>query len=470
MPQRTRFIKKITKRWEDKHTLLCVGLDPRLGELEDKDVFKTILSWSKEIIEETKEYTACYKPNIAFYEQYGPDGLAALEETLKRIPDEIAVLIDAKRSDIGATAQAYAEAIFGRLDADAVTLSPYMGRDAVDPFLCYEDRFIFMLARTSNPTATQVQLQKMEDGTPLYLKMSEIASSWDSRIGLVVAANLPDVLRELRAKFPKVWFLAPGIGAQGGGMEEAVAAGCSLEGLGILPVVARGITAAKNPVQAASEYVHSLQRGVSVGKDRVPMFRSLKERVLLGLVETECFKIGEFTLKSGKKSPFYVDLRRVQSSPELLKLTAKAYATLMEGKKYDRIAGIPAAALPLATAVSLETGIPLIYPRIPVKPHGTGNRVEGAYNKGETVLLLDDLITTGKSKVEAIEVLKEEGLVVEDLAVLIERGKQGREDMEEAGINLYTYIQIEDLLDLCRDEEFITAQMYQNMKDFLKES
>jgi uridine monophosphate synthetase len=160
----------------------------------------------------------------------------------------------------------------------------------------------------------------------------------------------------------------------------------------------------------------------------------LKEKLVNALITTGCFRLGDFTLKSGKKSPFYIDLRRLISDPAALTLAGRAYAMLAKECIFDRLAGIPAAALPLATAAGLALETPMIWPRMPVKDHGTGNRVEGAYSPGERALLLDDLITTGLSKREAVEILRAEGLVVEDLVVLVERGKAGRSDMEGLGV------------------------------------
>jgi uridine monophosphate synthetase len=140
-----------------------------------------------------------------------------------------------------------------------------------------------------------------------------------------------------------------------------------------------------------------------------------------------------------------------------LAAAAEAYASLASGLAYDRIAGIPAAALPLATAACLKLGVPMVWPRMPAKEHGTGNRVEGAFEKGERLLLLDDLITTGASKLEAVEILRAEGLVVSDLAVLIERGKQGRKDMKAAGIDLHAFVHVRELFSVCEELGMVDA-------------
>lgn len=463
------FFERLKEISKEKNTLLCVGLDPRVDVKEGESCIEKIVAFNKRIIEATAEFTLCYKPNSAFYEQYGPEGMVALEKTLEMIPEGIPVILDAKRNDIGATAKAYADATFGYYNVESVTLSPYMGKDSVDPFTEYEGRGVFMLCRTSNPSAGQLQ-DLTVDNKDLYLETARECVSWGDQVGLVVAGNDLEALNAVRSEFPKVWFLSPGIGAQGGTMEEAVSAGMDAEGFGILPVVARGIANADDPAKAAKEYRDALNiaRDKALKGEAKVVADPLRKAVLKGLIDEKCFKTGEFTLKSGLKSPFYIDLRRIMSSPALLKKVARAYATLLKGLKCDRIAGIPVAGLPLATAVSLETGIPMIFPRMTMKAHGTGNCVEGEYQEGETVVLLDDLITTGKSKIEALDVLRGANLKVVDLIVLLERGVQGRKDMTEAGINLHSYAQVEELLEVCYELNLISEQDRDDMLAYAK--
>ncbi len=163
------------------------------------------------------------KLNIAFFEALGAPGWAALERVRRDVPREIVCLVDAKRGDIGSTAERYAEAIFGRLDADAVTLSPYLGEDAIEPFLAHPGRMAFVLARTSNPSAPRIQGLLARD-EPVHMHVARwVAERWpDGRVGLVVGATAPAELDEIRARVPGPAFLVPGVGAQGGDLGAAV--------------------------------------------------------------------------------------------------------------------------------------------------------------------------------------------------------------------------------------------------------
>lgn len=448
------FFDRLSASCHAKNSLLCVGLDPRVDAQTPEEARAKIVTANRALIEATLPYAAAYKPNVAFYEAWGTEGLKALDETLDAITDGTPVILDAKRGDIGPTVEAYAQAAFRHPAVGSLTVAPYMGRDSVDPFLKRREKAVWVLARTSNPSAGEIQDLKYKKA-PLYLKMARIAAGWDRRIGLVVAGNDESALHLLRDALPETWFLCPGIGAQGGTVAGAVASGLRADGLGILTAASREIAQATNPGEKARDLRDQLNAArQKVLADRqtgpVPMTK-LKRRVLEGLIKTECFKLGEFVLKSGIKSPFYVDLRRVTSDPKVLRLVGKAYGQLMRDLEFVRVAGIPVAALPLASAASLETGTPMIYPRIPPKAHGTGNNIEGEWKPGEKVLLLDDLITTGKSKQEAIEVLRGEGLVVTDLVVLLERGSAGRKDMDAAGVRLHAFAQIEEFFGVARD-------------------
>ena len=192
-----------------------------------------------------------------------------------------------------------------------------------------------------------------------------------------------------------------------------------------------------------------------------------KRDLVSGLLKAECFRTGEFKLKSGKISPFYIDLRMIISASTLLEKTASVFGSLLGPLDFVRIAGIPLAGVPLATSVSLLLGVPMVFPRVDRKDHGTGKRIEGAFQRGERIVLLDDLITTGTSKFEAIGILRDEGLVVEDLVVLIERGRKAREELQGQGVRLHAYLGIDELLDMCLELGKIDDSQRQVIDTFL---
>ncbi len=187
-----------------------------------------------------------------------------------------------------------------------------------------------------------------------------------------------------------------------------------------------------------------------------------------GLLEAGCIKFGEFTLKSGLKSPIYIDLRQIITYPKLLKQIGDAYLPLLKDLKFDRIAGLPYAAIPISTAVSLAGNYPMIYPRKEVKTYGTKAEIEGEYHAGETVVVIDDLATTGGSKFEAIEKLTGVGLVVKDIVVLVDRQSGAKESLEQAGYNLYAVLTITQLLDYWESTGAVDKSKIEQTREFLK--
>ncbi len=165
-----------------------------------------------------------------------------------------------------------------------------------------------------------------------------------------------------------------------------------------------------------------------------------------GLLEAGCIKFGEFTLKSGLKSPIYIDLRQIITYPALLRQIGEAYLPLIRDLEFDRLAGLPYAAIPIATAVALAGNYPMIYPRKEVKTYGTKAEIEGEFHAGETALIIDDLATTGGSKFEAIEKLTHAGLVVKEVVVLVDRQSGAKESLEKAGIRLHAVLTISEML------------------------
>ncbi|MEZ0397319.1 MAG: orotate phosphoribosyltransferase [Anaerolineales bacterium] len=189
-----------------------------------------------------------------------------------------------------------------------------------------------------------------------------------------------------------------------------------------------------------------------------------------GLLEAGCVQFGEFTLKSGLKSPIYIDLRRLISHPPLLRQVAAAYLPILQSLSFDRLAALPYAAIPIATAISLQGNYPMIYPRKEAKDYGTKAEIEGEYRPGETVAVIDDLATTGGSKFEAIEKLTAASLTVRDVVVLIDRQSGAKEALEGAGFRLHAAVTIGQLLDHWETTGNVAAEHLAAARRFLAET
>jgi uridine monophosphate synthetase len=439
-------------------SLLCVGLDPH--SVPDG---QTLLDFARRIVDATADLVCAYKPNFAFYEARGPAGLEALQAVVEHVHQHarVPVILDAKRGDIGSTAQAYARAAFDVWGADAVTLNPYLGHDAVAPFTAYAGRGVFLLCHTSNPGAADLQALPCP-ARPLYEVVAHKAAQWGA--GLVVGATYPQALARVRAVAPGAWILLPGVGAQGGDLEAALAAGLRPDGLGLVVNSSRGICYAPDPRRAACD----LRQRINDARRRAPHPRlDDHSELILALADIGAVQFGDFTLASGQRSPIYIDLRLLASHPEVLAQVALVYAQVLAALDFHRLAAIPYAALPIGTAVSLATGRPLIYPRKEAKAHGGARQIEGAFEPGEKAVVLDDVITTGASKLAAIAPLEAAGLEVQDVVVLIDREGSGRADLAAAGYRLHAAFRLTDLVEALARMGRIQPHQRDRVIDFL---
>ncbi len=189
-----------------------------------------------------------------------------------------------------------------------------------------------------------------------------------------------------------------------------------------------------------------------------------------GLLDAGCIKFGEFTLKSGLKSPIYIDLRQIITYPKLLEQIGQAYLPLLNELKFERLAGLPYAAIPIATAISLAGNYPMIYPRKEAKAYGTKAEIEGEYHAGETAVIIDDLATTGGSKFEAIEKLTGAGLLVKDVVVLVDRQSGAKESLEQAGYAMHAVLTISALLEYWESNGKVEKEKIAATREFLKQN
>lgn len=267
------FAESLRKIQQDRNSLLCVGLDtdpdlipPHLGKSPD-----AVLDFNRQVIEATQDLVCGYKLNLAFYEALGADGWNVLRQTVAAIPGELLAIGDAKRGDIGNTAERYASALFADLKFGAVTVNPYMGRDSVEPFLKYRERGVFLLALTSNPGSKDLQRLKV-GRTPLYEKVVAAAKRWNTEenIGLVVGATHPKELGSIRKKVPAMPFLIPGIGKQGGDLRSVIRAGCDRKGFSAIVNVGRSVIYASR----GQDFASAVRKEAMAVRDDIRMYQA----------------------------------------------------------------------------------------------------------------------------------------------------------------------------------------------------
>jgi orotidine-5'-phosphate decarboxylase len=266
LPAAEKLMAAVTRR----QSLVCVGLDPEMARLPAiaRQRAEPILWFNRAIIEATAGVAVAYKLNLAFFEAQGEAGWRCLRATMAAVPPDALVILDAKRGDIGNTARQYAAALYDDLQADAATVSPYMGMDAVEPFATYDDRLTFVLAATSNPGAGSVQDCLTADGVPLYRHVARLTAALDAGrgcLGLVAGATQPERMAALRRDVPASWLLVPGIGAQGGDLAACLQAGLTPSGHGVLITVSRSVLYAASDAsfadtahRAAEELRHAI--------------------------------------------------------------------------------------------------------------------------------------------------------------------------------------------------------------------
>lgn len=239
------FLEKLLAAAKKNKSWLCIGLDPVPQSMPPVD----LLYFNKSIVEYTSDLVCAYKPNLAFYEAMGLEGMKALEKTLEYIPDDIPVIGDAKRGDVGHTSDCYARALFDVWGFDGATVNPYFGQDSLEPFFAYKEKGIFILCKTSNPGSADFQdiLCKQsvnkEKSAPLWELIARRTQEWNKagNLGLVAGATYPEQLRRLRKLCPDMPFLIPGVGTQGGDLEKAVSYGSDIRGEMAIVSISRAI-------------------------------------------------------------------------------------------------------------------------------------------------------------------------------------------------------------------------------------
>jgi uridine monophosphate synthetase len=273
---------------------------------------------------------------------------------------------------------------------------------------------------------------------------------------------------------PNICILAPGIGAQGGNLQAALGAGLREDGLGMLIPVSRSISRADNPRQEAQRIRDAIntERSSRTHVRKITRTSHLTQQQQIiadGLLDLGCIQFGEFTLKSGKTSPVYFDLRRLIAHPSFLAQVAWAYCDLLALLDFDHLAALPYAGLPITSAISLLGSWSMVYPRKEEKSYGTKAQVEGIFSPGDTAVVIDDLITTGDSKLEAIHKLVENSLIVKDIVVLIDRSVNAGQFLKKQGYQLHACLSISKLIRYYEDTERVDPEIAAEVNQYLEQ-
>ncbi len=414
---------------------LCVGIDIHPDNIQDP---KYYLAHNQRVIEATSGRATAFKFQMAGYLAMGSEGIAVLEksvEVARAVNPNALLIIDGKFNDIGVSLAYYAQFAYDHLGADAVTANPFLGQDANEPVIRRSEKLVYFLGRTSNPGAQEFQGLNVDGREMSTYIASRIEEVWaqNRNVGLVVGATVdPHVIGQMREAAPNLPFLMPGLGAQGASTEQFVYPARTSDPGSMLVNVSREITSAQDPGALAVYWANEIKKGP-------------RRRIVNMLADAGCIELGDFTLASGVKSNIYVDVRRLSSRPDLLNKVAEAMNKNLSGAHYDVIATIPTGGLPLASIMAISSDKPMVYIRKESKGYGTKSLIEGGVDvAGKKVLLVDDVISSGGSKMQAIEELRKNGAQVEHIGVVVDRREQGGEDFMD--LNVHSLIEMSDIL------------------------
>jgi uridine monophosphate synthetase len=464
------FFVQLTDAIADRQSLLVTGLDPNPEMLQTwaarrglagRSFLSQARHWIKAVIEATAPHVCAYKPSLGFYQALGPVGLELLLEVRDLVPPDLPLIVDAKHGDLNSSS-ALAHYLFKELGADAVTLSPLAGQDIAAPFLLYPGKAVVMTCHSSNQAARVIQ-HHPDESDPLYVRIVRETQLWATpdQLLLEVGTSDPEVLARVRAEAPERFLILRSLWGEEERLESMLQAGLSAAADGLLlPLpqnllveddIASRAEALKQAITHKREQwlANAQQRDANTcvlwlpGSERAadPL-----ESLIVDLFDIGCLLFGDYVQASGAVFNYYVDLRQIISDPNLFHRVLHAYADQLEGLDFDRIAGIPYGSLPTATGLSLQLHKPLIYPRKEVKAHGARRLIEGDFDEGDRVVVVDDILITGGSVLEGIAKLESSGLVVQDVVVFIDHGgdhdRRARERLAAAGYRCHAVLDI----------------------------
>lgn len=454
------FSEKLNTAIARNRSLLFVGLDPSLEMLpqryRQRDKIVALGDWLEDIIEKTRDRVCAYKPTLGFYQALGLAGFKLLDRILAAIPKDIPIILDAKLSNLN-TASLMADTAFNRWNVDAITLNAYAGQDLVAPFLVDLDAAVFILCCTHNPTSSVIQDYPSPD-TPLYMQIVQEAKGWGTpeQLGLEVGTTDPQIFQKIRDLAPERLILARSIWTEGGELEPILKAGLDKNGDNLLIPVPLDYLVG----ETISEEVQTLNGRIDTIRTEIQQLattcdlwtsdicllnKSPHQDLILRLFDLGCILFGEYVQASGATFSYYIDLRQIISKPQVFNQVLNAYIEILKTLEFDRIAGIPYGSLPTATGLSLRLHCPLIFPRKEVKAHGTRRVIEGTFKEGEKIVVIDDILISGKSVIEGAEKIKSGGLIVEDIVVLIDHEGGVKERLKEKGYRPHSVLGISEI-------------------------
>ncbi len=472
------FFDKLNAAIALNQSLLFVGLDPNLEmmpESGDRDIIANLSDSLQLIIAQTADLVCAYKPTLGFYEALGVGGIELLESTLKAIPSHIPVILDAKHSDLN-TSSVFARTVFNQWGVDAITLSPYVGQDHIAPFLVYPGKAVFILACTSNLGARALQ-QYPNNDAPLYLQVVKAAQTWGTleQVCLEVGTTSPEVLARIRDLAPERVILARSIWASGGNLNNILTAGLNSNGDGLLIPVPQDnlannqfaeINSLRLEVNQIREQVISKASSCAIWLPDVCLLNQHRYfDLILQLYDLGCIMFGDFVQASGATFPYYVDLRKIISNPQVFSLILTAYADILKTLHFDRIAGIPYGSLPTATGLSMRLSYPMIFPRKEVKAHGTRKIIEGNFCVGETVVVVDDILISGKSAIEGAQKLESAGLKVKDIVVFMDHEQGVKDKLKASGYCAHSVLTISEITKTLYEAGRIDEEQFKVFKE-----
>ncbi|WP_055075596.1 bifunctional orotidine-5'-phosphate decarboxylase/orotate phosphoribosyltransferase [Pseudanabaena sp. 'Roaring Creek'] len=483
------FAAKLRTAIAKNQSILCLGLDPNPEVMPtqyrakydsemsagDDRTIAYLWEWMNFIIQSTSNLVCAYKPTLGFYTALGAGGLELLVKTLAAIPSEIPIILDAKHADLNSSS-VMAKTAFEQWGVDAITVSPYIGQDLAARFLMYPDKAILVSCYSSNATAQDFQeyphpelkspSTSRRTALPMYLNVVQNCQAWAGmeNLALEVGAAVPDALAKVRSLAPERFILARSIwagrdnGQRSASLAAILKAGLDRNGGGLILPVNQDALAMGEPDVLVRSLRDEINQAIAATDRQQPICdlwmpnvclidrqRHPHANLILQLFDIGCITFEETVQASGQIFPYYIDLRRIISNPQVFEAVIATYAEILQNLQFDRIAGIPYGSLPTASGLALRLNFPLIFPRKEVKAYGARRLIEGNYEAGETIVVVDDILISGKSAIEGAQKIESCGLRVRDIVVFIDHESGVCDRIQKSGYSPHAVLKISEI-------------------------